>query len=780
MKMRSLSQNCKLHMKDNRGASLVTVIITIALVGVLVSTLMTTSLINIKMKQMNKHSKDSFYSAERVLDEINVGLQRYVSDALGRAYQDVLVNYMTYPTEQKVEILQTHYYENLWSYLEVGGENNHKHYDLDKIRAFVKPSTMWRGDEETGSGAIIVAGTSDDDRHTDKGVMETYDKKGVVLKDLRVYYKDSKGFVSIIHTDICLSMPNFEFAPSTDLPDIPSHSIIADEGLFYGNEKADGSLGVAVPTGAKVDIKGDIYADRLVLSQSDSNSKISIIQEGEFQTVVRNDIKMNHGSFVNNELSELWAEDIVAKSSNLNLLGDTNVADDLNIKGDSSIINLGKVYNGYGNSMSDEEKSSAILLNGTNVTLNLEKLDVITVAGHAFIGTKKINDGNGGIIPENERNNIYTGESIAVKSNQLLYLIPGECIGVDEVTKKSKYNKNPLTKAEYEDILSRTGTMDLVSTDVTIDKLGGTLASYMKMSADNKGELHPVPEKVFVKSSDPNNQRIYFYMSFQNEKAANLYFEKMFMGNQNQIADFAKAYVKEVKFPITESLLRLKIAAGSVRREATEEQIVLLPTVLEDANHKLEGNKEIYSKRFDALCTKLITNSHDLTTAEKQLADYPDEGIVFDNLVNSEYLKKIIKDQTGSEIGTVKVKGSDMGSTKGDLILSTEDVTISDTDTDLHLVITTGDVTVDSSNFEGTVLSDKTVRITTANGKFKAVPEVVSAMLRYQINDGTNDIMVANVLKGGSEYIFASLDGNAVDLSTDLSKLVKYENWKKE
>ena len=61
---------------NNKGASLITVIITIGFIAILAGTIMMTSLVNFKMKRVNVYAKDTFYSAEQVLDEINVGLQR--------------------------------------------------------------------------------------------------------------------------------------------------------------------------------------------------------------------------------------------------------------------------------------------------------------------------------------------------------------------------------------------------------------------------------------------------------------------------------------------------------------------------------------------------------------------------------------------------------------------------------------------------------------------------------------------------------------------------------
>ena len=137
------------------------------------------------------------------------------------------------------------------------------------------------------------------------------------------------------------------------------------------------------------------------------------------------------------------------------------MANDLNIKGKNSNISLSGLYNGYGNSSTDANESSAILVNGVDSTLDLSKLKRITLAGHAYIGTAPDTttpgtggegsggSGSGTVNPSDTTKDIYTGESISVKSNQLMYLVPPECIGVSTVTNESKFVKNPITSDEY-------------------------------------------------------------------------------------------------------------------------------------------------------------------------------------------------------------------------------------------------------------------------------------------------------------------------------------------
>lgn len=68
--------------QQNRGFSLFTVIIAVSLVGILGMLILYIALSNFQMKITDLKGKDSFYTAERALEEIRAGLQEDVGDAM--------------------------------------------------------------------------------------------------------------------------------------------------------------------------------------------------------------------------------------------------------------------------------------------------------------------------------------------------------------------------------------------------------------------------------------------------------------------------------------------------------------------------------------------------------------------------------------------------------------------------------------------------------------------------------------------------------------------------
>ena len=79
--MTSADKKEKLY-RDNKGSAMVMIIVIIAFIAILVSVLMFVSFSGYQMRVVDRRGKDNFYTAETVLDEINVGLQGEISGAL--------------------------------------------------------------------------------------------------------------------------------------------------------------------------------------------------------------------------------------------------------------------------------------------------------------------------------------------------------------------------------------------------------------------------------------------------------------------------------------------------------------------------------------------------------------------------------------------------------------------------------------------------------------------------------------------------------------------------
>ena len=83
----------KTKRQQNQGFSLFTVLIAVSFVGILGLLVLYIALANFNMKVTDLKGKDSFYTAERALEEIRTGLQEDVGNAMSKAYTQVLETY---------------------------------------------------------------------------------------------------------------------------------------------------------------------------------------------------------------------------------------------------------------------------------------------------------------------------------------------------------------------------------------------------------------------------------------------------------------------------------------------------------------------------------------------------------------------------------------------------------------------------------------------------------------------------------------------------------------
>ena len=153
-------------------------------------------------------------------------------------------------------------------------------------------------------------------------------------------------------------------------------------------------------------------------------------------------------------------------------------------------------------------------------------------------------------------------------------------------------------------------------------------------------------------------------------------------------------------------------------------------------------------------------------------AESHDGELVFDNLVDEDKLKAYIQAGGGTDY---LEKKEDFGT----LILTNRD-DFSVGDSDIHLVISTGDVNV-NCDFEGTIFANGTITVSNSVHSLKTNSDAVSAMLRYYQPMNGQNVMVAQVLRAGEDFVFALEDAESnEDATSSLADLIVYENWKKE
>ena len=819
--------------KNNGGMSIVTVIVAIGMVLLMVNILLLTSTVNFKMRSMNVYSKDSFYSAEQVLDEIEVGLQQLVSDGLSQAYMEVLTKYDTseMTSAEKNEEVKRRFYQYVEKKLAIVSGSTYKYIAMPQtlyesnddavsagvtegLYALIKPSTRYHMPADTSKeveeayGAFLRTFTNDTEEIGGNtyytGEMLESDKDGIHLKNLVIYYKDPNGFVSTIKTDINLVYPEFTFA-STEMPDVASYCLITDTGLL---QTKAGARSAAVTT----TITGNSYAYMVDTTGTYFDYQPDPKKPKEDNVhIVFDSFNVTNGGIKTYDQTQLWTGDIVAKSSDITLAGRTYVQDDLNLKGRDCNVKLTGYYYGFGNGDA-ARGSSAILVNGVDTSIDLENVKRLMLAGRAYISFEDEVDkaADGSVIKEkimkdeshqNAINpsplDVYMGESVAAKSDQLMYLVPPECIGVGistvtgadgavvETYSGSKYNKNPLTVTEYNDIAGDSN-YTMIAENMNVAKLGTGDTAKLGYYLEGGNKV----QKIVVRSSSGGDSLVYFYMKFADEEKANLFFTKYYGLNKDAVDRYMGKYIKAITLPTTGSL-KLKInVAGHVVSDNSETAEIdpdtgkkkrVISGITTDLNDDDESIADHYADDFERYSTMLmgyatkLSDDYETLIESGEISRSGDNKAVFDNLIDAESLDEVVEGTHVYFSDGVSHKALLINQKNVDLVYN---LTASDLSS-CNLIIADCGLAIPSgvNSFEGTIIARGKIELPGNDMSFKANSKKVDECMFLMTDDGVYS--VADVFKNSAELTsLSSLDG---DVSSDVAiqDLVKFENWTK-
>lgn len=729
----------KKHLRDNTGSSMVIVIVAIAFVGILGATIMWMSLNNYLMKTTDAKQKKSFYSAEVVMEQIVAGLQKEASDAVEIAYRNVLQNYSGKTESERGDYFRTEFLK----YVREGLKGDSlEQYKLETLKGYVDSDLLNDSTRVlTGSGKMVA--------------YDTY----VILEDLELKFEDDQGYISVIKTDLKISMPKIDFTQSSSMPEIFDFCLVANE-----------SLESQLTGGEKATVKGSVYGGEkgMKLAGDWTFLKAGMIVTDADILLDADNTKLTIGK--DEDIPMVWAENLVLEHGEVTLNAKTYIADDLTIGGRNVKVVLRQEYYGYGNSLSESGKSSSFVINGLNSTLDMSKLDKLLLAGHAYIGTSKaVSEEAQAAFPNVEYANnadILMGESIAVKGNQIAYLVPDECIGVlDGVT---KIGKNPLNAVEYtamQEYLKTETAFSEVSMTKTLAKTGLPLNTYATGF-----------KKVFCPS---NNDTLVYYYLVMSEEGANAYFKNYYGLNKTKLDQYFDVYAQGIT--VNSDFARINVQGNwmtSADAVMITDKSKLRDPLQEDAV-TLGVENVHYSDMFEALKTKLITNYYEINDSEKAKS-------VFENIIDSKKLDKYMAGK-GTTLKT-KVEGTD---TIKAIITKESTYTCDASDSDTRLIIATGDVVV-SADYIGLIIAKGNIYVknnvtissagNTTNGK-----EELTKALQKPIEDvlAIEETRPIDFFVNGGKYV---LDGTSIiteDSEKDatpveFSALVSYMNWVKK
>lgn len=838
--------------KKNQGSALVLVIIAIAFVGALVAMLVYMVYFNYLMKFADRSAKNNFYTAETALDIIKAGLEQDVSDAMVAAYYEVTTQHGDESALNKQAAFEVAFRNEMNKNCElttvtIGGTPQYV-YKPDNFAAYWDRIT--RLHDSAYEGFAVASATSDVGARmlvqavdpinlnyadlTDilnNGPAVIYNGSVIEFRNVRVSYTDSDGYVSIIKTDITVEAPKINFATVLNIPDLDKYSIVAANGIYSGYVRSDvtfkpvvgGSQSQAVITGnvfggengiyvngvdAQIDFKQRSGDDPATTYTVTANSFNAI--SGRNQTNVSNRDPASPSLTVDDSY-EVWAGDLYVESASLRIDGDSFVQDDLTLDGSYSGVYISGRYHGYGTGSGTAANNSSILINGAHSTLDFLNLEQLELAGHAYVGSIHYNankeDANSGDYVEdpddyissrpgtpefedNINNDVLMGQSLAFKSDQIMYMVPVECMGYDGDTQILA--KNPMTYDEYVTFATTfipdangnpTTTLKytVVRLDVIMNKVGGSLNSY-------GASYVPVFRRV------SGDVLVYFYIRFSTDENANRFFRDYYNADKAAFDRYINNYVDTYLVTNSPAMRNGELSiAGNMLYKSGGTVYMKADTYEADLAdfETLNQNRTRYAAYYQNLTKYLMKSLDDLPAAQLQSNVFENitvDSTAFDNQVTPGYFKTY-QDGAGNTVALVINNKN-----RGVFNFSSTNSELSGLDlSDIHLIIANGDVNVYVSQFDGLIFSGGDVYFQKGSSPSSFTinidynPAEVKKAMTAKSGDGSyvfevieNGIAYANTLGTTDDELLAAIEAQREADIIRTSDIVKFVNWNKE
>lgn len=802
----------------NRGSATVMVLVAMGLIGVLAATIVWMSFTNYKIKISDKRNKESFYSAETVTEQMMAGIENLTSAAITVAYQDVMKNWDADEYEaNREERFAKSFAKNLKESLQDSSVAT-GYYDVDLLKSFVDPllygdiKTKWdvtstASENQYSFNAAAELGANKLD--TDGGTIPSE----IILRNISVYYTDDNNFVSIINTDIAIAVPHLVFYQPGDVSNLYSYAILADEGVNVraGISKVEGSIyagaveddtnperpkfdgGIMVNTGASLSVS---KAEHVI-----SGADISVKGPSSGFSVTR----MSEGS------NDIYARSLLANSGQISLQGRTYLSNDINLKGTGSRVSLQSALYAYGNSITNPDESSAIIVNGTNSTIDMEKVTSLVIAGRAYIGLeneKKEGTGTDTSVPN------MMGESIAVKGGQIAYLVPPEAIGVvvdEALAHKTQVGVNPLNlevRNKLEEVKTECASKGLEFREVDFDKPiyrlnNQPLNKYITIAPGKTWKDYIQKVTVQYPNGDTRNKSLtYYYIKFEDKETAKKYFQDYYANKDNKetmdlyFNKYATGGI-HIGNPEDEDISYTLLGNAMVNSLIKPDEVTLIsgekPTETitpstepadglyhENYNSAEYVNNAMTEEEVAALSTK-YTNRFEAYLSSLSESLNPGKTAV-QTQIDIEFIRNGRSGEPAfySNTDYPRTAGAYTFTTSDGLkaVITSEDYTVNDSK--IRLVIGVGtddshkpDITV-RGTFTGLVITEGEVNLEGA--VIENNPKELAKVLAYKDDKGYGPLAFfmngGGVLKNGTDEV------NVEDI--DLTEIVRYVNWVKK
>ncbi len=794
--------------EDDRGSAFVFVIIGVMFVSIVGATVLSLATNYVTAVIVDHYSTDNFYQTEGYLSEVRSGIEELAGEVNENAYLEVMENYTSTVAATPAPgataspaSLTGKKYEYGKKYLagivrelnddpvnpQISGVNDvFKNIQTDKV-------TPWATVKIDKIKGMTTNPTALSSTYSDPNYLQyrfNYDpdskKLSLTIRGLLIKYTDDADYHTNIQTDINIGVPDYAFEGNSTFDQLKHFISISDDIFSVGS-------GSVIDAG----VSGSVYSGTAKQPFSpqngdDNDSGIEILPNAKVsfnskQIISRGNLNIFTGSKVTmrgltglSSLGDLWLKNIVLRQpmggtnlhSEVDIRDNAYILDDTSIEDDNSILKIGGNYYGYSyNEQNDStsgsmrsDYSSAILINGKNTTLKSEDLTKLVLAGRTFVQRNESTPGADGTYPD-AADDIMMGESLAVKSNQIAYLVPEKYIVGEH---------NPLARDEVD--------ADHIMASIKLEQLKNdtNIWRYVDQHTDASGNY----DKLITANFSNTGNYVYLYLNFASESKANEYFSNYYSGmdetgeaNKTNLDDKATTYISAADsdgmkispalYLIAGNIIHNYYAVGGSKQQSQNYYYQdnagnwhVNLALLEDGKSKM--------KNYLGLQKTLLPSGSDGISDIRGELNSPSSELVCDVILNI--------DTGGTDTS------DDNRFMRGSEILSDVDTTVpghSDWKMHFHngsyniptgvnkgLILCAKDVTV-TSDFEGLIIAGGRVSIE-AGGSYKANPAMIGEILEMIRSNRENDWW---------KY-FRCLDDEEKS-SVNVADCISYENWER-
>lgn len=500
---------------DNRGVSLLLVIVTMSFVAIIAAVVMAITYRNLESMKNSLSSTRSFYTAESAMDEMRMKFYEWSDKAFRKSYSDWLGRYNSVSEDNRENLFKTGYVNELKTVI----DDNFMCYfgehpkDIDELfENYTSDRVSWNPEYEP---SIEISA----------------DNTVLTVKDISLVYRDSEDYETVITTDLKLGAKYDGLSHNTldkSNADCAAYAIISD-------------CRIENTPGSTVHINGNIYAGGYNRANGAYGDPGLYFDSGTLEIsadkiVSRGDIEFSNEAVLKakgpdaaagtkgSQYCNIWTQGFGLTgegSAKMDILGNCYVYDDTTVDAAGSKFTVNGSYYGYNTNnaaghmtdadnielrMGTPEGSSSIVINKNDSTVDLMDCNPIWIAGKTFVSVPKLY-GQSEILDTNV--SFPQGEAISYKGLQSAYLMPGDCI--------TGIGHNPMSVEEYQRLVN--------DDDVFIDlgksrKNGGVaLSDYVQIDK-------PYRVATVDYSASSENKVVYLYLNFISTDKATAYFQE--------------------------------------------------------------------------------------------------------------------------------------------------------------------------------------------------------------------------------------------------------------